>query len=57
MVCDTDGSKNVFASLADARRFCQAIRKDSGNERIFVYALVGVEDALLHWPERFEQGA
>ncbi len=54
IVCETSDSINVFASLADARRVCEAAREESGNDQIFVYALVGAQDALERWPDSFE---
>lgn len=54
MVCETPDSINVFRSLADARRFCEAVREDSRNHLIFVYALVATKDAFKYWPDSFE---
>jgi hypothetical protein len=53
MVCDTPESTNVFASLDEARSFANAARDESGNDNIFVYALVGVGDAVAAWPDSF----
>ncbi len=54
VVCETDNSINVFRSLADARRVCEAAREESDNDQIFVYALLGTQDALERWPDSFE---
>ncbi|MGB2694388.1 MAG: hypothetical protein WBD55_04275 [Dehalococcoidia bacterium] len=38
-----------YATLEEARQACQHFREESGNERIYVYALIGVREALtLH---------
>jgi hypothetical protein len=43
---DTQNGGAYFTSLDAAREACEEFRARSGNEDIFVYALVGVEDAM-----------
>lgn len=44
-ICEDDGSA-YFSTLAEARRACRRLRRESGNSEIYVYALVGVRDAV-----------
>ena len=48
-----DASGAYFSSLQEARETCQRFRAESGNDEIYVYALMGVEEALIHRPAAF----
>ena len=42
-----------FRTLEAAREACQRFREESGNEEIYIYALMGVTEALTHRPTAF----
>jgi len=52
-VCETDSGETAFATLVEARETCRRLRSESGNDRIYIYALVGVKEAIRGRPGHF----
>jgi cell fate (sporulation/competence/biofilm development) regulator YlbF (YheA/YmcA/DUF963 family) len=50
---DDENGSAYFRTLAEARAACQRFRKEGDNDEIFVYALVGVHEALERHPSVF----
>lgn len=51
-IIDEDGG-GYFPTLAAARAACRGWREESGNDQIFVYALVGIREATEARPDQF----
>jgi hypothetical protein len=48
-----DADRGYFRTLAEARDACERFRDESGNNEIYIYALVGVQNALETYPADF----
>ena len=51
-ILEEDGGA-YFPTLREARAACRRWRNESGNDMIFVYALVGVRDAIAALPDQY----
>ncbi len=51
-VLEEDGG-GYFATLEEARSACRRWREEYNNSEIFIYALVGVREAIQAYPDRF----
>ena len=51
---DGDNGSAYFRTLAEARAACQQFREEGDNEEIYIYALVGVREALGLHPHDFQ---
>ncbi len=47
---------SYYPMLQEAREACERFREESGNEEIYVYALMGVNEALKSRPHAFVLG-
>jgi hypothetical protein len=52
VVEDEDGNA-YFAALDEARALCRRLRREATNPDLYVYALIGVEKAILTHPNVF----
>jgi hypothetical protein len=50
---DDENGSAYFQTLAEARAACEQARAESDNDEIYVYALVGVREALERHPDVF----
>lgn len=51
-ILEEDGG-GYFPTLRQARAACRGWREESGNDQIFVYALLGIREATDEHPESF----
>ena len=56
MVCETERGQTTFSTLVEARQFCRRSRLENRNPAIYVYALVGVADAVRERNDVFLTG-
>ena len=52
-----DENGGCYSTLQEAREACRRFREESGNDEIYVYALMGVPEALRLHPDAFELGS
>ena len=50
---DEENGSAYFRTLIEARRACQRLREDGNNNEIYVYAVIGVRQALELHPSDF----
>ena len=48
------GAGGYYPTLQEARAACRRFREESGNDEIYIYALMGVAEALEHHPGDFQ---
>ncbi len=51
-----DETGGYYPTLQEAREVCRRFREESGNHEIYVYALMGVSEALGHHRAAFVLG-
>lgn len=52
-VLEDDKGDTYFRTLEEARDACERFREEGENDEIYVYALIGVREALTLHPESF----
>ena len=53
-ILEDDENGGYFRTLRGAREACKRFREEGDNDEIYIYALIGVREALELHPDEFE---